>query len=118
MSRRPGNPARRFADGGSLPFVGSMHSKSRSSPLLSIGLLVVVVLLKSCDLHFRWDAEFVIKCFAFLWKLLIHFLFFFLVDFRAQSFSLDIFTVVQVCGFSTNFDLFHLMLIHCRIWFK
>jgi hypothetical protein len=33
-----------------------MHSKSRSSPLLSIGLLVVVVLLKSCDLHFRWDA--------------------------------------------------------------
>lgn len=76
MSRRPGNPARRFADGGSLPFVGSMHSKSRSSPLLSIGLLVVVVLLKSCDLHFRWDAEFVIKCFALLWKLLIHFLFF------------------------------------------
>lgn len=80
MSRRPGNPARRFADGGSLPFVGSMHSKSRSSPLLSIGLLVVVVLLKSCDLHFRWDAEFLIKCFALLWKLLIHFLFFFLVD--------------------------------------
>lgn len=45
MSRRPGNPARRFADGGSLPFVGSMHSKSRSSPLLSIGLLVVGAIL-------------------------------------------------------------------------
>ncbi|KAF2294246.1 hypothetical protein GH714_008571 [Hevea brasiliensis] len=35
MSRRPGNPARRLAEGGSLPFVGSGHSKSRSGiPLL------------------------------------------------------------------------------------
>ncbi|KAJ6905694.1 hypothetical protein NC652_023456 [Populus alba x Populus x berolinensis] len=45
MSRRPGNPARRLADGGSLPFAGSMHSKSRSSPLLSIGLVVVGAIL-------------------------------------------------------------------------
>ncbi|XP_011030264.1 PREDICTED: uncharacterized protein At3g49720-like [Populus euphratica] len=45
MSRRPGNPARRYADGGSLPFAGSMHSKSRSSPLLSVGLLVVGAIL-------------------------------------------------------------------------
>ena len=43
MSRRPGNPVRRLADGGSLPFAGSMHSKSRSSPLLSVGLVVVVI---------------------------------------------------------------------------
>ncbi|KAJ9175041.1 hypothetical protein P3X46_013627 [Hevea brasiliensis] len=45
MSRRPGNPARRVAEGGSLPFVGSVHSKSRSSPLLSIGLVVVGAIL-------------------------------------------------------------------------
>ncbi|KAJ6409415.1 hypothetical protein OIU84_009001 [Salix udensis] len=45
MSRRPGNPARRLADGGSLPFSASMHSKSRSSPLLSIGLVVVGAIL-------------------------------------------------------------------------
>ncbi|KAJ6754892.1 S-ADENOSYL-L-METHIONINE-DEPENDENT METHYLTRANSFERASE-RELATED [Salix purpurea] len=45
MSRRPGNPARRLADGGSLPFVGSMHSKSRSSPILSVALLVVGAIL-------------------------------------------------------------------------
>ncbi|TXG64011.1 hypothetical protein EZV62_011005 [Acer yangbiense] len=42
MSRRPVNPSRRHSDGGGLPFLGSIHSKSRSSPLLSIGLLVVV----------------------------------------------------------------------------
>lgn len=42
MSRRPVNPARRFDDNGSIPFVGSVQSKTRSSPLLSIGLLVVV----------------------------------------------------------------------------
>ncbi|KAB5520649.1 hypothetical protein DKX38_024968 [Salix brachista] len=95
MSRRPGNPARRLADGGSLPFVGSMHSKSRSSPILSVALLAVVALLNFCDLHIRWDAEFELKCFALLWKLLIPFFF---VDIRAQSFSLDIVIVVQVCG--------------------
>ncbi|KAK8625333.1 hypothetical protein V6N13_090206 [Hibiscus sabdariffa] len=42
MSRRPVNPARRFADGGSIPFIGSVQSKRRSLPVLSIGLLVVV----------------------------------------------------------------------------
>lgn len=41
MSRRPGNP-RRFADGGGLPFAGVLNSKSRSSPLLSVMLLLVV----------------------------------------------------------------------------
>ncbi|XP_043712683.1 probable pectin methylesterase CGR3 [Telopea speciosissima] len=41
MSRRPGNPARRIADSGSIPFVNSLNQKSRSSPLLSIGLVLV-----------------------------------------------------------------------------
>ncbi|KAL3621045.1 putative pectin methylesterase cgr3 [Castilleja foliolosa] len=44
MSRRP-NTSRRFADSGGIPFVGAFHSKSRPSPLLSIGLLVVGALL-------------------------------------------------------------------------
>lgn len=43
MSRRPVNLSRRLADGGSIPFVSSIQSKSRSSPLLSIGLVVVVI---------------------------------------------------------------------------
>ncbi|KAL3514345.1 hypothetical protein ACH5RR_027062 [Cinchona calisaya] len=42
MSRRPINPSRRVADiGGTSPFPTSLHSKSRSSPFLSIGLFVV-----------------------------------------------------------------------------
>ncbi|KAJ9159323.1 hypothetical protein P3X46_024834 [Hevea brasiliensis] len=45
MSRRQGNPARRLAESGSLPFGGSVHTKSRSSPLLSIGLVVVGAIL-------------------------------------------------------------------------
>lgn len=45
MSRRPVNPSRRLLDGGSLPFVSSIHSKSRSSPLLTIGLVVGAILL-------------------------------------------------------------------------
>ncbi|CAA3019697.1 uncharacterized protein At3g49720-like [Olea europaea subsp. europaea] len=44
MSRRP-NSTRRLADSGSIPFVGSLHPKSRPSPLLSVGLLVVGALL-------------------------------------------------------------------------
>ncbi|XP_075477514.1 putative pectin methylesterase CGR3 isoform X1 [Primulina tabacum] len=44
MSRRP-NTSRRFADNGSIPLVGSLHPKSRPSPILSIGLLVVGALL-------------------------------------------------------------------------
>ncbi|KAI4296503.1 hypothetical protein L6164_036456 [Bauhinia variegata] len=45
MSRRPVNPSRHLADGGSIPFVGAIQSKSRSSPLLSIGLVVVGAIL-------------------------------------------------------------------------
>ncbi|KAF3434589.1 hypothetical protein FNV43_RR21674 [Rhamnella rubrinervis] len=45
MSRRLVNPARRIADGGGLPFAGSSQSKSRPSPLLSIGLVVVGAIL-------------------------------------------------------------------------
>lgn len=42
MSRRPINPSRRVADtGGASPFPTSLHSKSRSSPFLSLGLIVV-----------------------------------------------------------------------------
>ncbi|OIS97501.1 PREDICTED: uncharacterized protein At3g49720-like [Nicotiana attenuata] len=44
MSRRP-NTSRRLGDAGSIPFVGSFHPKSRPSPLLSIGLVVVGALL-------------------------------------------------------------------------
>ncbi|XP_010273717.1 PREDICTED: uncharacterized protein At3g49720-like [Nelumbo nucifera] len=45
MSRRPVNLSRRVADNGSVPFVNSLHQKSRSSPLLSVGLVVVGALL-------------------------------------------------------------------------
>ncbi|KAJ4716059.1 S-adenosyl-L-methionine-dependent methyltransferase [Melia azedarach] len=45
MSRRPVNPARRLGDSGSIPLVGSAHSKSRSSPVLSVVLLVVGAVL-------------------------------------------------------------------------
>ncbi|KAM4098485.1 hypothetical protein ACJW30_07G081000 [Castanea mollissima] len=45
MSRRPVNPARRIGDGVNIPFVGAVQSKSRSSPLLSIGLVVVGAIL-------------------------------------------------------------------------
>ncbi|KAI7991730.1 putative pectin methylesterase CGR3 [Camellia lanceoleosa] len=38
MSRRP---SRRLADGGNISFISSLHSKTSSSPLLSIGLVVV-----------------------------------------------------------------------------
>ncbi|KAG6503077.1 hypothetical protein ZIOFF_035366 [Zingiber officinale] len=40
-SRRAINPSRRASDSGSIPLVGSLQQKSRSSPLLSIGLVVV-----------------------------------------------------------------------------
>ncbi|PIA30362.1 hypothetical protein AQUCO_05600059v1 [Aquilegia coerulea] len=45
MSRRPVNPARRFADGGGASFTSALHQKSRSSPYLSIGLVLVGALL-------------------------------------------------------------------------
>ncbi|KAK3211031.1 hypothetical protein Dsin_015737 [Dipteronia sinensis] len=41
MSRRQVSSTRRFVDSGNFPFSGALHSKSRSSPLLSIALVVV-----------------------------------------------------------------------------
>ncbi|KAG5526228.1 hypothetical protein RHGRI_032492 [Rhododendron griersonianum] len=38
MSRRP---SRRFGDGANIPFMGSLHPKARSSPILSVGLVLV-----------------------------------------------------------------------------
>ncbi|KAA8528431.1 hypothetical protein F0562_035786 [Nyssa sinensis] len=45
MSRRQVNPSRRFADGGFVPLASSLQSKSRSSPCLTIGLVIVGALL-------------------------------------------------------------------------
>ncbi|XP_072975462.1 probable pectin methylesterase CGR2 isoform X1 [Typha angustifolia] len=45
MARRVVNPNRRLVDSGSIPIGGSLHQKSRSSPLLSIGLVVLVAFL-------------------------------------------------------------------------
>ncbi|KAI3435047.1 uncharacterized protein J3R85_006464 [Psidium guajava] len=45
MARRVANATRRSADGGSIPFVGAMQSKTRPLPLLPIGLLVVGAIL-------------------------------------------------------------------------
>lgn len=41
MSRRPTSLSRRLGDGASIPFMGSLHPKSRSSPFLSVGLLLL-----------------------------------------------------------------------------
>ncbi|CAN1132904.1 Probable pectin methylesterase CGR2 [Linum perenne] len=41
MSRRHVGSARRFVDSGNFPFSSALHPKSRSSPLISIALLVV-----------------------------------------------------------------------------
>ncbi|KAM0072995.1 putative S-adenosyl-L-methionine-dependent methyltransferase, pectin methyltransferase CGR2/3 [Helianthus debilis subsp. tardiflorus] len=43
MSRRPSGLSRRLGDGAPVPFIGSLHPKSRSSPFLSIGLVVVLL---------------------------------------------------------------------------
>ncbi|KGN43823.1 probable pectin methylesterase CGR3 [Cucumis sativus] len=51
MSRRPGNPSRRLVDGGGLPFVGTIHSKTRSSPFLTIGLVLGAMLLVGFCYH-------------------------------------------------------------------
>ncbi|XP_008777562.2 probable pectin methylesterase CGR2 isoform X1 [Phoenix dactylifera] len=40
-ARRAVNPSRRLADSGSVPLASSLHQKSRTSPLLSIGLVLV-----------------------------------------------------------------------------
>ncbi|KAK4744953.1 hypothetical protein SAY87_011265 [Trapa incisa] len=45
MSRRPASLARRLADGGNFPFVGSVQSKTHASSLLSIGLIIVGAIL-------------------------------------------------------------------------
>uniref|UniRef100_A0A1D1XDD6 Uncharacterized protein At3g49720 n=1 Tax=Anthurium amnicola TaxID=1678845 RepID=A0A1D1XDD6_9ARAE len=41
MSRRPVNPGRRFPDSASVPLAGSLQHKSRTSPILSVGLVLV-----------------------------------------------------------------------------
>ncbi|KAF5749698.1 hypothetical protein HS088_TW03G00023 [Tripterygium wilfordii] len=41
MSRRQVSSTRRLVDSGSFPFAGALHSKSRSSPFLSIGLVLL-----------------------------------------------------------------------------
>lgn len=45
MSRRPVNPTRRVVDSGSISLGGSSQTKSRSSPLLSIGLVLLGVIV-------------------------------------------------------------------------
>ncbi|CAA6653489.1 unnamed protein product [Spirodela intermedia] len=45
MSRRPVNPSRRLPDTSSVPFAGSLHQKSRTSPLLSVVLVLGGVFL-------------------------------------------------------------------------
>ncbi|KAJ9562389.1 hypothetical protein OSB04_007549 [Centaurea solstitialis] len=45
MSRRPGNPARRFVGSGNNPLGGILHSKSRPSPLLSVVLVLLGTIL-------------------------------------------------------------------------
>ncbi|KAK6916265.1 hypothetical protein RJ641_019126 [Dillenia turbinata] len=45
MSRRPVNAARRLVEGGSIPFASALHSKSRSSPYLSVLLILVGLLV-------------------------------------------------------------------------
>jgi hypothetical protein len=44
MSRRSVNPSRRVADGGLPSFGGPFHPKSRSPPVLTIALVVLVIL--------------------------------------------------------------------------
>ncbi|XP_072995488.1 probable pectin methylesterase CGR2 [Typha latifolia] len=41
MARRAVNPNRRLVDTGNTPFSGLLHPKSRSSPLLSVGLVLL-----------------------------------------------------------------------------
>ncbi|KAI4326025.1 hypothetical protein MLD38_031381 [Melastoma candidum] len=48
MSRRPVGSGRRLADGGSFPFSGSLNSKSKSSPLLSVALILVGAVVLVC----------------------------------------------------------------------
>ncbi|KAI3827926.1 hypothetical protein L1987_02015 [Smallanthus sonchifolius] len=41
MSRRPASLTRRLGDGAGIPFMGSLNPKSRPSPFLSVGLVLV-----------------------------------------------------------------------------
>ncbi|MFS7968055.1 putative S-adenosyl-L-methionine-dependent methyltransferase [Helianthus anomalus] len=41
MSRRPASLSRRLGDGAGIPFMGSLNPKSRASPFLSVGLVLV-----------------------------------------------------------------------------
>lgn len=41
MSKRPVSLSRRLGDGASIPFMRSLHPKSRPSPMLSLGLVLV-----------------------------------------------------------------------------
>lgn len=43
MSRRPVNPARRLVGNGGFPLVGAFPSKTRSSPLVSVTLVTLVL---------------------------------------------------------------------------
>ena len=45
MSRRPVNPTRRIVGNGGFPLAGAFPSKTHSSPLLSITLVLLVLLL-------------------------------------------------------------------------
>ncbi|KAE8693374.1 Pentatricopeptide repeat (PPR) superfamily protein [Hibiscus syriacus] len=45
MSRRQVSATRRFVDSGNFPLSGALHSKSRSSPILSIALVIVGAIL-------------------------------------------------------------------------
>lgn len=44
MSRRPINPSRRVADNGASLLEGSIRSKTRSPPYLTVGLVIVVLI--------------------------------------------------------------------------
>lgn len=48
MSRRQLNPSRHIGDGGAVPFATALQSKSRSSPVLSIALIITGALLILC----------------------------------------------------------------------
>ncbi|XP_078435471.1 putative pectin methylesterase CGR2 [Wolffia australiana] len=51
MSRRPVNPSRRLQDNAGVPFSTSVHQKSRTSPLLSLALVLGGVFLLGWYLH-------------------------------------------------------------------
>lgn len=61
MPRRPAGFTRRFVDSGGFPFGGSSHSKFRSSPLLS----VVLILLAPVHSYYRSTRNVVLASMAF-----------------------------------------------------